>query len=264
LTSTAAGSLTMGLSAINGWPVSDYTFTGNGTSATANPVAAAFVVNTGSLALPSDLAAASPVFVNGLVPAFGSAPPDFTATAVNSQASVQLAGGTLTPAGTQYCGLGSQVCQPASLRVLYTFSPGTAAPFAALGASGFTLDATNAQMVSAIVAIGPETIDLKALTTNLTLVPTSLPVVTPVPTASTQQPSPFGPQYSVGNPVTSTITEEVTTSSTTLHVFSDFPSFVTEYTALVASTNPVLQLTARGVYDVTTNTFTATYLDVVL
>jgi len=99
LVSTATGGLTMNLSDINGAPVSDYSFTGNGTSAAADPVASAFVVNTGSLALPSDLAAASPVFVNGLVTAFGSAPPDFTATAVNSQASVQLAGGTLTTAG---------------------------------------------------------------------------------------------------------------------------------------------------------------------
>jgi hypothetical protein len=32
----------------------------------------------------------------------------------------------------------------------------------------------------------------------------------------------------------------------------------------VSSTNGVLQLTARGVYDSTTNTFTATDLDVVL
>ena len=264
LTSTAAGSLTMNVSDINGWPASGYTFTGNGTSAAADPVASTFVVNTGTLALPSDLVAASPVFVNGLVTAFGSAPPDFTATAVNSTASVQLAGGTLTPAGTQACGLGSQVCVPANLRVLYSYPAGTAAPFASLSAAGFTLDTTNAALKTAVVLIGPETIDLTTLTTPLTLLPTSLPLVTPVPTTSTTQPSPFGPQYSVGNPVTSTITETVTTSSTTLHTYSAFSGFVTGYNSLVSSTNGVLQLTARGVYDSTTNTFTATDLDVVL
>jgi hypothetical protein len=264
LTSTAAGSLTMNVSAIDGWPVSNYTFTGNGTSAAADPVASAFVVNTGSLTLPSDLAAASPVFVDGRVTAFGSAPPDFTATAVNSLASVQVAGGSLTPAGTQSCGLGSEVCQPASLRVLYDFPAGTAAPFASLSAAGFTLDATNAALKTAVVVIGPQTIDLTTLSTNLTLVPTSLPLVTPVPTTSSTQPSPFGPTYSVGNPVTSTITETALTSTTTLHTYSDFSSFVTEYNSLVSSSNAVLQLTARGVYDSTTNTFTATDLDVVL
>jgi hypothetical protein len=253
LTSTAPGSLTMSLSAIDEFPASYYTFTGNGAGAANDPVASSFVVDTGSLALPADLTAGSPVFVSGLVTPFGSAPPAFTAAAVNSQSSVQLAGGTLTAAGTQSCGLGSQVCQPASLRVLYNFAAGTAAPFAALSAAGFTLDKTNAELVSAVVAIGPETIDLTKLSGNLTLAPTTLPVT-----------STFGPQYSVGNPVTSTITGTVTTSSTSLHTYSDFSSFVTEYNSLVSSTNAVLQLTARGVYDGTTNTFTATDLNVVL
>ena len=75
---------------------------------------------------------------------------------------------------------------------------------------------------------------------------------------------PFGPLYSVGNPVTSTITPAVTTSSTTLQSYSDFTSFVTGYTALVSATNTVVQLAARGVYDSAANTFTATDLDVVL
>ena len=267
LTSTATGSLTMSLSDVNGSPVSDYTFTGNGTSAAADPVASAFVVDTGSLALPSDLAAASPVFVNGLVTAFGSAPPDFTATAVNSLASVQVAGGTLTAAGTESCGLGSQVCRPASLRVMYTPVTGTAAPFASLATTGFTLDKTNTALVSAVVSIGPETFDLTTLPTNLTLVPTSLPLVTPMPTTSATQPSPFGPQFSIGNPVNSTLTatSTVATASASLHVYSSFASFVTDgYNALASSTDPVLQLTARGVYDSTTNTFTATELNVVL
>lgn len=256
LTSTATGSLTMNVSDFDGWPASFYTFTGNGTSAANDPVASSFVVNTGSLALPSDLAVASPVFVNGLVTAFGSAPPDFTATVVNSQASVQVAGGTSV--GTQSCGPASQVCQPASLRVLYSYSGGTAAPFASLSAAGFTLDTTNTALKSAVVVIGPQTIDLTTLSTSLTLVPYSLTIPTSSPTSA------FGPQYTVGNPVNSSITASNLTASTSLFTYSDFSSFVAKYTSLVASTNPVLQLTARGVYDVTTNTFTATVLDVVL
>jgi hypothetical protein len=254
LTSTAAGSLTMNVADINGWPASNYNFAGNGTSAAADPAASTFIVNTGSLALPADLVAGAPTYVNGLVAPFGSAPPDFTATAVNSQTSVQVAGGSLTAAGTQSCGLGSQVCEPATLRVVYDFPGGTTAPFAALGATGFTLDLTNPQLFSGQVRIGPDVIDLKTLSTNLTFVPTSLPNT-----------STFGAQYSVGNPVTSTTTIVNTAVQTTaLHTYSDFSSFVTEYNSLVSSTNTVLQLAARGVYDSTTNTFTATQLDVVL
>jgi hypothetical protein len=244
----------MNVADINGWPASNYNFAGNGTSAATDPVASAFVVNTGSLALPADLVAGAPTYVNGRVAAFGSAPPDFTAAAVNSQTSVQVAGGSLTAAGTQSCGLGSQVCEPATLRVVYNYGVGTAAPFAALGATGFTLDLTNTELVMALVRIGPEVIDLKTLSTNLTLVPTSLPNT-----------STFGPQYSVGNPVTSTTTVVNTAvQATALHTYSEFSSFVTEYNSLVSSTNTVLQLAARGVYDSTTNTFTATQLDVVL
>jgi hypothetical protein len=255
LTSTAAGSLTMNLADINGWPASNYNFAGNGTSAAADPLASAFVVDTGKLELPADLVAGAPVYVAGLVTPFGSAPPDFTATAVNSQTSVQVAGGSMTAAGTQSCGLGSQVCQPATLRVLYNYGTGTTTPFvSALAASGFTLDITNAALVSALVRIGPQVIDLKTLATDLTLVPTSLPNT-----------STFGPQYSVGNPVTSTTTVVNTAvQATALHTFSNFSTFVTEYNSLVSSTNTVLQIAARGVYDSTTNTFTATDLNVVL
>jgi hypothetical protein len=255
LTSTAAGSLTMNLADINGWPASNYNFAGNGTSAAADPLASAFVVDTGKLELPADLVAGAPVYVAGLVTPFGSAPPDFTATAVNSQTSVQVAGGSMTAAGTQSCGLGSQVCQPATLRVLYNYGTGTTTPFvSALAASGFTLDITNAALVSALVRIGPQVIDLKTLATDLTLVPTSLPNT-----------STFGPQYSVGNSVTSTTTVVNTAvQATALHTFSNFSTFVTEYNSLVSSTNTVLQIAARGVYDSTTNTFTATDLNVVL
>jgi len=109
-------------------------------------------------------------------------------------------------------------------------------------------------LVSALVRIGPNVIDLRTLSTNLTLVPTSLPNT-----------STFGPQYSVGNPYTSTTTVANTAVQTTaLHTFSAFSGFATEYNSLVSSTNTVLQLAARGVYDSTTNTFTATDLDVVL
>ena len=93
LVSSATGGVVMNVANINGWPVSVYDFAGNGATA---PSPTAFAVDTGSLTLPAGVAAGDPLWINGLVSPFGSAPPDFNATAVNSEASVQVAGGAGT------------------------------------------------------------------------------------------------------------------------------------------------------------------------
>src|ERR1700691_6179082 len=111
--SSTTGSVFMNLQPLTGWPASSYNSSGNGASAAPN--SAAFAVNTGALTLPAGVLAGDPLWVNGIFSPFGSAPPDFNATAVNSEASVQVAGGSGTPAGTLNCGVGSQVCNPASL-----------------------------------------------------------------------------------------------------------------------------------------------------
>ncbi len=115
----------MNLQAINDWPITDYNFAGNGATAAQNPVPAAFSVDTGALAVPAGTVAGNPLWVDGFMSRFGSAPPDLgAAVAVNNEASVQVAGGQLgggasTAPGTGMCGLGSQVCDPASLQVLW-------------------------------------------------------------------------------------------------------------------------------------------------
>jgi len=253
LVSLGAGSLTMNLQAINDWPASIYDFSGSGATAAQNPAPAAFDIATGSLTVPAGTVAGDPLWINGLMSAFGAAPPDFTAFAVNSESSVQVAGGTLTPAGTQSCGLGSEVCEPASMRVLYAYNTGTTTPFVGLSNAGFAVDLANPKLTTAVIRIGPEIIDMKTLPASPQVVPTTLPL-----TAT------FGPQYAIGNPTTSTVTPTVTTSTTSLQNYSSFPAFVTEYNSLVPSTGAVLQFDARGVYDRTTNIFTATSIDVVL
>ncbi len=144
LVSSAPDSLVMNLSAISDWPVSDYDFTGNGATAAEKPSPSAFSVNTAGLTLPTGTAAGDPVWVNGFVPRFGSAPPDLDADAVNNQLSVQTAGGQAggaasTSPGVETCGVGSQVCDPGSLQVVWTSPPGTVAPFASISSSGFTI-----------------------------------------------------------------------------------------------------------------------------
>jgi hypothetical protein len=47
-------------------------------------------------------------------------------------------------------------------------------------------------------------------------------------------------------------------------VYSSFPSFITGLTTALSATNPALQLEARGVFNRTTNTFTATSISFVL
>jgi hypothetical protein len=260
--SSATGGVVMNVANINGWPVSVYDFTGNGATAAQTPSAAAFAVDTGSLTLPAGVAAGDPLWVNGLLSPFGSAPPDFTATAINSEASVQVAGGAgTTPApgnssapGTQGCGVGSQVCVPASVQVLWSATPGTITPFIGLSATaGFSIDLTNAQLVSAVLRIGPENIALKSLPVNPQIVPTSLPITTT-----------FAPEYTVGNPTTATVTPTVVSATTALNVYNSFSSFVTEVNSTMTTASPAVQFEARGVYDRSNNTFTATTVNLVL
>lgn len=253
LVSLGAGSLTMNLQAINDWPVGVYNFAGNGAGAAQNPSPASFTVNTGALTVPAGTVAGDPIWINGIFAPFGSAPPAFTAVAINNEASVQVAGGSLTAPGTQICGIGSQVCEQASLRVLYSYPAGTVAPFVGLSNAGFAVDLANPALLSAVIRIGPENIDLRTLPASPQVVPTTA-AATPT----------FAPLYSVGNPSTASVTPTVFTATSSIQSYSSFPSFVTEFNSLVSASNAVLQIEARGVYDRIGNTFTATRINVVL
>jgi hypothetical protein len=240
LVSSASGSLTMNLQTVNDWPVSSYNFAGNGASTAQDPAPAAFSVDTGALALPSGLVAGDPLWISGMVSPFGAAPPDFKASAVNSEASVQVAGSAESAPGTETCGVSSQVCDPASLRVAWS-AAGTNDPFVGLANAGFSIDLSNAEYVSGVIRIGPESIDLKSLPASPQIVPTSLPV-----TAT------FAPRFAIGNP------------STGIAVFSGFAAFVTQVNTSVTGTTPAVQFEARGLYNRTTNTFTATTVNILL
>jgi len=249
LVSSASGSLTLDAQTINNWPIADFNFTGNGAAA-ANP--AAFLIDSGSIPLPAGTAAGDPAWVSGYTTPFGSAPPDFDAVAVNNEASVQIAGGQVgggasTAPGTGACGIGSQVCDPAILQVTWTSNP---KPFTTLSDAGFSLNldlATTAQ-----IRIGPEVISLASVP-EVTVVPTTLAVT-----------STFAPRYSVGDPATATITPTLALNTSSLASYSSFSSWVSQVDSTLTSAAPGLQLTAIGIYDRATNTFTATSIDFVL
>jgi hypothetical protein len=252
LVSSSSDSLVMDLQTINGWPVSIYNFAGNGVP---TPSASSFdvgTVNVPAPALPSGVVAGDPLWINGVFSPFGSAPPDFLAFAVNSQASVQVAGTTPGTEGTQTCGVGSQVCVPASMQALWTNSGGTDTPFVGFGDAGFSIDLTNPHLSSAVIRIGPQSIALSSLPASPQIVPTTLGVT-----------STFAPRFTVGNPTTASTTSTVT-ASTFLDVYSDYASFVSATSTLMSATNPAVQFEARGVFNPTANTFTATSINLVL
>lgn len=249
------GSLDMNVQYIDNWPVTVYDFSGNGSSAANTPVPSLFKVDTGTIGLPVGTTAGNPVWVYGFSTPFGTAPPDYTAVSVNNQASVQVAGGqvgggaSLVP-GNEQCGAGSQVCDPASMEVLWL--PGTLAPFSLTSTSGFVINLANPNLSSAVLRIGPEEIDMKSLPASPQVVPTSLPAT-----------NTFAPAYTYGDIATSTTIPAVT-STTALVMGSDFTSFLPNMKATISDASPALQMVATGIYNRATNTFIATSIDFVL
>ncbi len=162
--SAGAGSVAMNLQSIGPWPVSIFDFTGNGATAAQNPAASNFLVNPGTVAVPPGTISGTPLWISGYVTPFGSAPPDFTATAISTQAAV-----------------------PASLRVNWTGS-GTGAPFSGLANTGFSINLANANYGTGVIQIGTETIDLKSLAASPQIAPTTAPITTT-----------FAPLFAVGS-----------------------------------------------------------------
>ena len=260
LVSSATGSVNVNLSTISNWPVSDFNFAGNGSTA---PAATNFMVDIGTLPLPTATVGA-PLWINGIVAPFGSAPPDFTATSVNDELSVQMVGG-VPPSVT--CGQGpvvsgvvnypNQDCIPASLRVTWG-TAGTTTPITGLTTSTPSVNLTGA--TSAVIRIGSESIDMTTLPASPQLIPTVAPA--PVTATANAQgavpqtlPPVFLPDYSFGNPFA--------TAPAGINVFSAFGTFASGL-ATALGTTPATQLEARGTYNRTNNTFTAISVSVVL
>ena len=280
--STAADSVVLNLQTINDWPASIFNFAGTGATTAQNTSAANYVVNTAGLTVPAGTVAGDALWIDGVISPFGSAAPDFLASTVNSEAGVQvvdtpnvyLPSTPLMPptAGTLTCGNGNFTCIPASMQVYW--AAGTATPFATLTGSStgsMSIDLSNAKLTTGIIRIGAEIIQLSTLPATPTIVPVpSPPTGTPGAAGTAGLPAVFLPQFTVGNPVTSSAitttapTSATTTQTTSLYVFNTFASFVTEVKSLMTAADPALQFEATGFYDRATNTFNATSINVVL
>jgi hypothetical protein len=235
LVSSAAGSLEMNLQSINQYPASVYNFAGTGTSTATDAVPASYLVNTGTLAVPADLVVGGPVWVDGVVGPYGSAPPDFNALDVEDEVS-----------------------EPATLLITYLNSTlNHASAFAALTNSGLSLNLGDNLLVSAQIRIGDEIVDLTTLPATPLIVPQIVPAP-PLPntvaTTTPTLPPAFLPLFSFGS------------TANGISCFNTFSAFVTQLNAAFAAATPASMsaIDARGTYNRATNTFTAAAINVVL
>ncbi len=220
LLGTGTGQLTLNLSSFDDYPVSNYTFTGNGSTAATNSNPASYVVNTGSIALPPSLTVGGPVWIDGITAPFGSAPPDFIAYDVNAESSV-----------------------PASLEV--SWSAATKTPFSTLSTTAMAIDLGNASVTSALLRVGPESVDLHTLPASPQIVPRAASATT------SGLPPVFAPLFAVGNALNG------------INCYGVFSTYTQTLSSTLAGTGAV-QFQASGLYDRSTNTFNASSINVVL
>jgi hypothetical protein len=255
LNSSTTDSLSMNLLAIDEVPIGQFNFTGNGSVA---PNPAAFAVDTSKAGtLPSFPTGNSPIWIDGLVNSFGAAPPDFLAIPNLYRAP--------TPDGsTSPVKLETEV--PASLQVNWSSTTGTLTPFNQITASGIQIN-QNSSPLTANIQVGAETIPLGSLPT-VTIVPNTVAncvVVSNLPAGQSQQPCQTNFAYGpiVVTPSYSTV------AISEIQQFNGFADFVAgvvpQYSPPTGTTAlPVLQFSANGYFNRSTNTFTANSIDVVL
>jgi hypothetical protein len=109
----------------------------------------------------------------------------------------------------------------------------------------------NAAFGSGQLRIGAENINVTTLTASPSIVPAvAVPAANGLPL--------FAPRFSVGP---GAIAEA---ASTPIASFNSFAAFVTQLTTTFATPTPATHFVARGLYNRTANTFTASSIDVVL
>ena len=146
LNSAASGSMSLDVLSLGNFAPGALTFTGTGTSSANDAVATSYAVSTPGID-ESATPAATLLRAVGVVTPFGSAPPDFTASAVTPGTSI-----------------------PQTLVVEWE-NGGAASPFSSASSAGLVVDLSNAHLSSTIhyIATGPTTTDLKTLPASPTI-----------------------------------------------------------------------------------------------
>lgn len=216
LNSGAAGSASLNVISMGNVDLaaSNFNFAGTGTASANDAAAASYAIDTSaaSATAPSTgpdqsaTPAGTLLRVDGFPTPFGSAPPDFNATAV-------------TPATSE----------PADLIVEWNSGSGTTAPFTSYDSTSLALNLGNA--TTAEVVSGPQTSQLSG---------------TPAITIS------GGNQFAIGN------------STNGISMFLTPSGFATDLTSTLNGSTSVYRVVAVGSYDSSSNTFTASRVDVSL
>jgi hypothetical protein len=145
LNSGASGSMSLDVLSLGDFAPSALTFTGTGTNSANDAVATSYAVDTPGID-ESTTPATTLLEAVGFVTPFGSAPPDFTASAVTA--------GTATPQ-----------------TLVVEWNGGAASPFSSASSAGLVVDLSNANLSSTVryIATGPTTTDLTTLPASPTI-----------------------------------------------------------------------------------------------
>lgn len=216
-TAIGTGSVTLNLQAIEGRGIAGFNFAGTGTTSAQDSNPTAYVVTTGALPL-TGLATAAPLRFFGLVQPFGSAPPDF-----NAQTLVDFQNTSAVLAADYEGGSTAALTANAMNLVLNVSDP-------ALGDLHY-------------IKIGPQLIDLKTLSTNVTITP---------------DPSSNGPFA-----IRTTGTGDMMWGGT-IDTFNNYADFEAELATKLGAGAKVGKVLAVGAYDATTTTLTAEQIAVSL
>ena len=145
LNSGASGSMSLDVLSLGDFAPSALTFAGTGTTSANDAVATSYAVDTPGID-ESATPATTLLEAVGFVTPFGSAPPDFTASAVTA--------GTATPQ-----------------TLVVEWNGGAASPFSSASSAGLVVDLSNANLSSTVryIATGPTTTDLTTLPASPTI-----------------------------------------------------------------------------------------------
>jgi hypothetical protein len=223
LNSAVPGSATVNMLTLQNYEPAAFSFSGTGAAAAQDASPTAYLVNTGATD-ESGTAAGTLLRIDGLVSAFGAAPPDFTATAITPGTSTEQ-----------------------ELVVMWTDTgSGTVKPFSSYSAAGLIVNLSNTNLSAThYIRTGPSTVDLTTLPAS--------PLITTVnvPAASLQ--------LAIGAPLAGATAGTATTVTQTNSATNLATAITTAFTGSTPS--PIYSLVAVGQYDSATNTFNASKIN---
>jgi hypothetical protein len=148
VTVQGSGSLDLNLTSLGGRSIKVFDFAGTGSSSSAPASASSYVVSTGALNLTNSTVGV-PVVVTGLVTSFGTAPPDFTASALWDPTTI-------------------------SAELVVDYGSGTAAPFTTYNSAEIDLTRTNASIGTRhLIQVGAESINIEGMSSDPLIVPST-------------------------------------------------------------------------------------------